>query len=87
MNLQLLRHFVSQGISEKSARYRQTERTDPHSTRPVRYKLHNGKRLRPPIFPVENTTLFAIVINLKTAKALGLTVPEKLLALADEAIE
>jgi len=68
--------LISYGVDRKPLYRRAAELAD---------KILKGAK--PADIPVEQPTKFELIINLKAAKAIGLTMPDKLLALADDVIE
>jgi putative ABC transport system substrate-binding protein len=79
--------FPTEGMAERGALISYTYSTDDIMRLPVTYIDRILKGESPADLPVQEPTKYELVINAKTAKALGLTIPSDLIATADRVIE
>jgi putative ABC transport system substrate-binding protein len=79
--------FPFEGMAERGALLSYAYSTDDIMRLPVTYIDRILKGESPAGLPVQEPTKYELVINAKTAKALGLTIPSDLIATADRVIE
>jgi putative ABC transport system substrate-binding protein len=81
------RHQIIELAARNSLPAMYFDREFPAAGGPISYAGRILKGQKPAEMPVLQPAKFEFVINLKTAKALGLAIPDKILALADEVVE